>query len=155
MASTRPPASLATYGVGIVRGHDAGAAARRATLAELCEILTEALGAIFIAHIAPSYRQLAGAVEAGQVGFAWMPPLMVLELEQRAADGAHHLVLDVPEGGLGAVLGQRDGRAQGAERQDGEQRSGGAPHERSRSGATDCSMKSSSTGPRCTAAMLP
>jgi phosphonate transport system substrate-binding protein len=52
-------------------------------LAEICELMGQDLGVLFFPHVAPSYRALAHATETGQVAFAWMPPLLVLELEDR------------------------------------------------------------------------
>jgi ABC-type phosphate/phosphonate transport system substrate-binding protein len=74
---------LTTFAVGAVRGVDAGSGTRRLLLTELCEIISEALGFRFIPHIAPGYRQLVTSVEQGQVAFAWMPPLPVVEAEPR------------------------------------------------------------------------
>jgi ABC-type phosphate/phosphonate transport system substrate-binding protein len=75
--------SLTTFNFGLVRADDHASTERRQQVSELCELMTSALGAMFIPHLAPSYRTLATSVDRGEVAFAWMPPLLVLELEER------------------------------------------------------------------------
>jgi len=86
-----------SFGFGIARALDP--ITSRARLAELCEGLTRDLGAVFLPHHAPTYRELATDFERGAVDVAWMPPLLCLELEKRKVTG-HAVVLPVRNGSM-------------------------------------------------------
>ncbi len=73
--------SRASFGFGIVRAVDAASA--RAKLTEACEQLSRALGVVVFPHQAVSYRDLADGIERGTLGFAWLPPMLAIELEDR------------------------------------------------------------------------
>ena len=73
-------ASLVTYSFGIVRSDDP---LRRGQLGDLCNLASKVVGASFIPYVAPSYRELRAAVAAGRVAFGWMPPMLILELEDQ------------------------------------------------------------------------
>src|SRR4029453_16937488 len=49
----------------------------------LCERASEVAGFRFEPVVATSYRELAGAIEDGDVGLAWLPPVPAIELEDR------------------------------------------------------------------------
>ncbi len=70
-----------SYGFGIVRSLDSSAA--RAKLADVCDHLSRALGAIVFPQQSLSYRELAEGLERGTLGFAWLPPLLAIDLEDR------------------------------------------------------------------------
>ena len=53
-------------------------------MSELCEILSSAAGAKFEPYIAPSYRDMAKEVDGGAVTLAWAPPVLALDLDERA-----------------------------------------------------------------------
>ena len=55
----------------------------RSVLAELCDILSRSSGATFRAHTAPTYKDLAREVEAGDALLAWLPPVIALQLAER------------------------------------------------------------------------
>lgn len=55
----------------------------RARLAEVCEHLTRALGVVVFPHVSVAYRELGDLLDRGQLGFAWLPPLLAIELEDR------------------------------------------------------------------------
>jgi phosphonate transport system substrate-binding protein len=76
-------ALLKQYGFGIVASDGEAAVTRRALLTELCQTLSPSIGVMLLPYLAPTYRHLSAAVERGQAAFAWMPPLLVLELEDR------------------------------------------------------------------------
>jgi ABC-type phosphate/phosphonate transport system substrate-binding protein len=65
----------------MARSHAVGAA--QALFKELCEIVTEVTGTVFYAHHALSYRELSEALEHGDLGVAWMPPIPAIELEDK------------------------------------------------------------------------
>lgn len=65
----------------MARSHAVNAALPR--LKDLCEIISAATGTVFYAHLALSYRELADAIEHGDVGLAWMPPIPAVELEDK------------------------------------------------------------------------
>lgn len=67
----------------MVRLDGAASAERRTQLTEVCEHLSSAAGLIVIPHLASGYRALADAIEQGLVGFAWAPPMLVVDLEER------------------------------------------------------------------------
>jgi phosphonate transport system substrate-binding protein len=52
-------------------------------LRELCEIISAATGTVFYAHHALSYRDLSDALEHGDLGIGWMPPIPAIELEDK------------------------------------------------------------------------
>jgi phosphonate transport system substrate-binding protein len=84
------------FGFGIARSTDP--VTSRARLAELCEVLTRDLGALFLPHHASSYRQLAADFGSGAAPVAWMPPLLCIELEKLQASSA--IVLPVRNGSM-------------------------------------------------------
>lgn len=65
----------------MVRSSDSTTA--RARLSEACEQLSRALGVVIFPHQAVSYRNLADGLERGMLGFAWLPPMLALELEDK------------------------------------------------------------------------
>src|SRR5438132_13733976 len=65
----------------MARSHAVDAALPR--LKELCAILSEGTGTLFYAHLARSYRDLAQALEQGEVGLAWTPPIPAAQLEDK------------------------------------------------------------------------
>lgn len=96
------------FGFGIARSIDGPAA--RARLTELCEVLTKAMGVVFFAHLAVHYRELVEAIDRGMLGFAWMPPIPAIELEERGA--AKTIALPVRRGSASyhaAVITRRGG----------------------------------------------
>jgi phosphonate transport system substrate-binding protein len=77
-------------GFGIVRSVDATLG--RARLAELCTVLTEEIGVLFVPHHPHSYRRLAEEFDTGEVSIAWLPPIVSWQLQ----DGARASVLALP-----------------------------------------------------------
>jgi phosphate/phosphite/phosphonate ABC transporter binding protein len=73
--------SRTSFGFGIVRSFDSATA--RAKLGEVCEQLSRALGVVIFPHQALSYRDLVDAIDRGTLGFAWLPPMLALELEDK------------------------------------------------------------------------
>ncbi len=73
--------SRGSYGFGIVRTFESGHA--RQKLVELCERLSEALGVVIFPQVSLSYRELSDVLDKGQLGFAWLPPLLAIDLEDR------------------------------------------------------------------------
>ena len=67
-------------------------------LTELCELLSRATGVHFFAHQAINYRALGDALDRGELGLAWMPPIPAIEVEDRKA--ARVLVLPVRRGAV-------------------------------------------------------
>lgn len=53
-------------------------------MSELCTILSKTTGDTFAPFVAPTYRELTGKVECGEVMLAWLPPVLALDLEDRA-----------------------------------------------------------------------
>jgi ABC-type phosphate/phosphonate transport system substrate-binding protein len=72
-----------TWTFGIARSHAVGAVQSR--LKELCALLSNATGVVFLPHHAASYGELAEGIRHGRVGAAWMPPLPAIELEEEGA----------------------------------------------------------------------
>lgn len=70
-----------SYGFGIVRTFES--AHTRNKLAEVCEQLSHALGVVVFPQVTLSYRELSDALERGQIGFAWLPPMLAIDLEDR------------------------------------------------------------------------
>jgi phosphonate transport system substrate-binding protein len=70
-----------TWGFGIVRGTEW----EGGLLDELCGLASAAAGVRFRPRGATSYRDLVDAVEAGEVGLAWLPPVPTIELGGRDA----------------------------------------------------------------------
>ncbi len=64
-------------------------------VAALAERLTRALGEPVVPWGASGYRELGAAFARGELSFAWMPPLITLELFEQGAIG----VLAIPERG--------------------------------------------------------
>src|SRR4051794_18940028 len=96
------------YGFGIARSVDP--VRSRARLSELCELMSAAVGTIFIPSHVDSYRRLANEVEAGDLGVAWIPPIPCIELEQRVQNLM--LILPVRRGSTSyhsALIARRDG----------------------------------------------
>jgi phosphate/phosphite/phosphonate ABC transporter binding protein len=73
--------SRASYAFGIVRSLESSST--RAKLGEVCDHLSRALGVVVFPHVSVAYRELADLLDRGQLGFAWIPPLLALELEDR------------------------------------------------------------------------
>lgn len=73
--------SRTSFGFGIVRSLDSANA--RTRLSETCEQLSRALGVVIFPHQAVGYRDLADGLERGTLGFAWLPPMLAIELEDR------------------------------------------------------------------------
>src|SRR5262245_54622408 len=57
--------------------------AGRSLFQELCEVLSEATSISFRPVITPGYRELAGSLERGDLGLAWLPPIPTTDLESR------------------------------------------------------------------------
>lgn len=55
----------------------------REKLAEVCEQLSRLIGGVLFPQVSLSYRELADSIERGQLGFAWLPPLLAIDLEDR------------------------------------------------------------------------
>jgi phosphonate transport system substrate-binding protein len=55
----------------------------RARLGDACELLSRALGVVVFPQLSVSYRELAESLDRGALGFAWMPPILAIELEER------------------------------------------------------------------------
>jgi phosphate/phosphite/phosphonate ABC transporter binding protein len=70
-----------SYGFGIVRTFES--AHTRAKLTELCEQLSHAVGVVIFPQVTIGYRELSDALEKGQIGFAWLPPMLAIDLEDR------------------------------------------------------------------------
>ena len=85
-----------TLSFGIARAIDP--VKSRVRLAELCEEMTRAVGVVVMPHHADAYRRLAADFSDGVVGMAWMPPLLCIELDKRAATA--QVVLPVRRGAL-------------------------------------------------------
>ena len=73
--------SRTSFGFGIVRSLES--ATTRTKLGEVCDHLSRALGAVIFPHVSVAYRELADLLDRGQLGFAWLPPLLAIELEDR------------------------------------------------------------------------
>lgn len=77
----------ATFGFGIVQANDwqAQRSSRggRTPLEELCALASETSGIPFGPFVANSYAELTAAIEDGEVGLAWLPPVPTIELESR------------------------------------------------------------------------
>ena len=73
--------SRGSYAFGIVRTFES--AHTRQKLTDACEQLSRVLGAVVFPQIAVGYRELADSLERGQIAFAWLPPLLAIELEDR------------------------------------------------------------------------
>ena len=82
------------YGFGIARSIEP--VRSRARLGELCEMLSSAVGAIFLPTHVDSYRRLVDGLDGGELGVAWVPPIPCIELEQRAPSSG--LLLPVRRG---------------------------------------------------------
>ncbi len=101
----------------MAQSHALGAA--RARLKELCDIVSEATGASFSPLHAKSYRALVDGIREGDVGVAWMPPLLAIELEE--GNAATPLVLPLRHEGasyystfvMREARDAREGRASG------------------------------------------
>lgn len=95
----------------MVASEGEAASIRRVQLTELCAALSPSLGVLLLPYLAPTYRHLAQAVESGQAAFAWMPPMLVLELEDRGV--ARPLVLPLRRGSTAsfysALITRHDG----------------------------------------------
>jgi phosphate/phosphite/phosphonate ABC transporter binding protein len=74
-----------TLGFGIVRSVEPSQG--RARLAELCAILTEELGTIFVPHHPASYTELVERCEHGDLALAWVPPIATARLQASGAVG--------------------------------------------------------------------
>lgn len=109
------------WGFGIVQTLELERAGSR-VFDELCALLSDATGTKFKPVVASSHRDLADSVEAGDVGLAWLPPIMSIELETRglttnlaipARNGitSYHSALVVRKGGPRTVEELRGRRA--------------------------------------------
>jgi phosphonate transport system substrate-binding protein len=70
-----------SIGFGLVPSMEA--AAHRARLSELCDLVSAGVGTRFFPYYGASYREMMAAVERGDAGIAWLPPLLVLEAVDR------------------------------------------------------------------------
>lgn len=70
------------WGFGIVQTQELERAGPR-VFDELCALLSEAAGVRFRPVVASGHRDLAEAIEESEVGLAWLPPIMSIELESR------------------------------------------------------------------------
>lgn len=84
----------APWGFGIARASERFV--RRSLLEGLCELASQAAGVRFAPHAASSYRELADALERSELGLAWMPPVPIIDLEERGT--ATPLVVPSREG---------------------------------------------------------
>lgn len=71
------------WGFGIARAHERATA--REAVGELCAHAAASTGLTLVAHRASSYAELSDALERGEVGVAWMPPVPALDLVDRGA----------------------------------------------------------------------
>lgn len=97
-----------SLGFGIVRSLDATRS--RARLAELCELLAQEVGTLFVPHHPSSYRALTESFDAGEIAVAWLPPIASLQLEERGR--ASVLALPVRRGRIsyrGAIIARQGG----------------------------------------------
>lgn len=83
-----------SFGFGLARSLDFHASL--AAFTELCDLLSREVGTVFYPHHALSYSELARGLERGELGLAWMPPVMAAEVEDRA--GASLVVTPVRRG---------------------------------------------------------
>lgn len=108
------------WGFGIVRANELSGS--RAAFERLCAAATAATGVRLTPFSATSYRELAEALERGEVGFAWMPPVPSVELEERrvasvlavptrSGTTSYHAALVVRRGGPRALADLRGRRA--------------------------------------------
>jgi phosphonate transport system substrate-binding protein len=84
----------ASFGFGLARSLDFHASL--AIFSELCEVLGGDIGTVFYPHHALSYEALGAGLERGELGLAWMPPIMAIDVLDRAA--AELLVAPVRRG---------------------------------------------------------
>lgn len=73
--------SRTSYAFGIVRSLESSST--RAKLGEICDALSQALGVVVFPHVSVAYRELADLIDRGQLGFAWVPPLLAIDREDR------------------------------------------------------------------------
>lgn len=81
----------AAWGFGIVQANDwqvqraaqLGKADRGSPLEELCALASQAAGVTFEPYVVGSYAELTAALDDGEVGLAWLPPVPTIELENR------------------------------------------------------------------------
>jgi phosphonate transport system substrate-binding protein len=113
-------------GFGIVQAQEL-AGAGRGVFEELCELASSAAGLTFRPIVASSHRELAGLLERGDVGLAWLPPLPTIELEaqgvttvlaipSRNGSTTYHSALIVRRGGPRTIGDLRARRAVWVER---------------------------------------
>ena len=109
------------WGFGIVQTQELERAGPR-VFDELCSVLSEAAGMRFRPYVAEGHRDLAEAIEEGEVGLAWLPPIMSIELEARnvttvlaipARNGttSYHAALVVRPGGPRSIAELKGRRA--------------------------------------------
>lgn len=112
---------MEVWGFGVVQTNELERAGSR-TLDELCTLLSDAAGVRFRPVVATGHRDLAEAVEEREVGLAWLPPIMSIELEARnvttvlaipARNGTttYHTALVVRQGGPRTVEALKGRRA--------------------------------------------
>ena len=75
--------SRGSLGFGIVRSVEPSHG--RARLAELCAMLTDELGTLFVPHHPASYAELFGLCERGELALAWLPPIATAKLQATGA----------------------------------------------------------------------
>jgi len=112
---------VSVWGFGIVQTQELERAGSR-VFDELCALLSDVTGTPFRPFVATSHRDLADSVESGDVGLAWLPPIMSIELETRglttvlaipARNGttSYHAALVVRKGGPRTIEELRGRRA--------------------------------------------
>src|SRR5262249_14070284 len=73
---------VTVWGFGIIEAQEVERAGR-GLFHELCEVLSEVTGISFRPVITTGYRELAGSLERGDVGLAWLPPIPTTDLQSR------------------------------------------------------------------------
>jgi ABC-type phosphate/phosphonate transport system substrate-binding protein len=102
-----------TIGFGLARALDFHASLGQ--MAELCELLSKEVGAVFYPHHALSYRELAAGLERSELGLAWTPPITAIEILDaklatllvtpvRRGSTLYHSALLVRPGGASTIL---------------------------------------------------
>jgi phosphate/phosphite/phosphonate ABC transporter binding protein len=97
-----------SLGFGIVRSVESSHG--RARLAELCSLLSDELGTLFIPNHPGSYSELATQCERGELSLAWVPPIATARLQ--ALGRVSVLALPVRRGAIcyrSALIARPDG----------------------------------------------
>jgi phosphonate transport system substrate-binding protein len=108
-----------TWGLGFSNAD--GVRRPRDLVARACDALAGASGLKLAPYVAQSYDDLASAVCGGEVGFAWLPPVPAIELQDhgiaeplvvavRENASTYHCALVVREGAAIASLAELEGR---------------------------------------------